>query len=121
MLLRSAQVAGDDDFTRRWGLLFESRAEFATFTHQEWVKWVKEHNERNDWSCWLQWIGERYGYEIISYLHTLSFESPADSIPAKSRSIMLLTSRCLSTWRSRSEAPFCIPSSKRATATGPSF
>lgn len=48
---------------RDWGRLFNGKARFAVFTHQQWVAWVREHDGEGRWSDWLNYVGRRYGYE----------------------------------------------------------
>ena len=43
-----------------WGKIFQGRARFAVFTHQEWVAWVKEHDTEGKWSDWLGYVCSRY-------------------------------------------------------------
>ena len=49
------------DGLRQWGRLFNGRARFAVFTHQEWVGWVQEHDTEGRWSDWLSYVDSRYG------------------------------------------------------------
>ena len=37
-----------------------SRAQFAVFTHQQWVGWVQEHDTEGKWSDWLSYVRSRY-------------------------------------------------------------
>ena len=55
--LRRSGVAG----LRQWEQLFNGRARFAVFTHQEWVGWVQEHDSAGRWSDWLGYVSSRYG------------------------------------------------------------
>ena len=61
-LVHSMRRTGVDNFAKDWGRLFEGRARFAAFTHQEWVRWVADNDQSNQWGAWLEWVGERYGY-----------------------------------------------------------
>ena len=45
---------------RGWRTVFQGRAIFAVFTHQQWVGWVREHDREGRWRGWLSWIGDRY-------------------------------------------------------------
>lgn len=45
---------------RHWGKVFQGRAHFAVFTHQQWVAWVREHDSKGRWLDWLSWIETRY-------------------------------------------------------------
>ncbi len=55
--LRRSGVAG----LRQWGTMFQGRARFAVFTHQQWVAWVREHDTAGRWSDWLHYVRSRYG------------------------------------------------------------
>jgi hypothetical protein len=61
-LIECMSPAGIDDFTKDWACLFEGKANFATFTHQEWVNWVCKNDGEGHWREWLKYIVERYGY-----------------------------------------------------------
>jgi len=61
-LLHSLRNAGVNSFAKDWGSLFEGRARFAAWTHQEWVSWVRTHSAGQDWQDWLTYIESRYGY-----------------------------------------------------------
>ena len=45
-----------------WGEVFQGRARFALFTHQEWVAWVKNHDANGRWRDWLGYVCSRYGF-----------------------------------------------------------
>jgi hypothetical protein len=45
---------------RDWGSLFNGKASFAVFTHQEWVAWVRDHDTTGQWGSSLAWIKGRY-------------------------------------------------------------
>ena len=51
---------GIDDFTTGWGPLFNGKAKFATFTHQDWVKWVRDNDTEGKWNHWFQYVKYRY-------------------------------------------------------------
>ncbi len=53
---------GVERFPDGWGRLFEGKARFATFTHQQWVAWVRAHDHDSRWADWLGYVAERYGY-----------------------------------------------------------
>ncbi len=55
--LRRSGIAG----LRQWGQLFNGRARFAVYTHQEWFGWVQEHDTAGRWSDWLDYVRSRYG------------------------------------------------------------
>ena len=44
-----------------WGNLFQGRAGFSVFSHQQWVAWVRAHDD-GQWADWLDYVGSRYGY-----------------------------------------------------------
>lgn len=54
--LRKTGVARIND----WSHLFQGRARFAVFTHQQWVAWVRT-NDDGAWAEWLSWVEARYG------------------------------------------------------------
>ena len=49
------------DGLKRWGTVFKGSAQFAVFTHQQWVGWVQEHDTEGKWSDWLSYVRSRYG------------------------------------------------------------
>ena len=61
-LLGSMRSSGVLNFTRDWGPLFEGRARFAAFSHQEWIAWVRKHDLDARWGSWFSWVVARYGY-----------------------------------------------------------
>jgi len=61
-LISSLSRAGINDFAKDWACLFEDKAQFATFTHQQWVDWVRKNETQGHWKEWLSYIEERYGY-----------------------------------------------------------
>ena len=61
-LLGSMRSTGLSNFTRDWGPLFEGKARFAAFSHQEWVAWVRQNDFDARWERWASWVAERYGY-----------------------------------------------------------
>ena len=46
---------------REWGSIFDGKARFAVFTHQQWVAWVREQDADENWSDWLLYVQDRYG------------------------------------------------------------
>jgi len=48
---------------RQWGELFHGQAQFAVFTHQQWVAWVHTHGG-GQWTDWLHYVQERYEYNV---------------------------------------------------------
>jgi hypothetical protein len=47
---------------RDWGRLFNGKAHFAVFAHQDWVAWVRDQGDRAEWANWLGYVQERYGF-----------------------------------------------------------
>ena len=45
-----------------WGSLFQGKARFAVFNHQQWVEWVRSHDANGHWRDWLSYVESRYGY-----------------------------------------------------------
>jgi hypothetical protein len=61
-LIGCLKTTGIDDFTESWGKLFEGKAIFKTWTHQEWVQFVRENQKNGEFDEWLEYVRERYGY-----------------------------------------------------------
>ena len=59
-LIECLGTTGIDDFRTGWSRLFDGRAQFATWSHQQWVEWVRQH-DNGRWADWLGYVGERYG------------------------------------------------------------
>jgi hypothetical protein len=59
VLLECLKSTGLRSFTTDWGFLFEGKARFAAFTHQQWVEWVS-NNKRGIWQDWLNYVNKRY-------------------------------------------------------------
>lgn len=64
-LVHCLRSTGVDNFATGWSSLFEGRALFATWTHQEWVCWVRMHDDEREWADWLTYVESRYGYTEI--------------------------------------------------------
>lgn len=47
---------------QQWGELFQGRAGFAVFSHQQWVAWVRAHDSDRKRADWLSYVQSRYGY-----------------------------------------------------------
>jgi hypothetical protein len=47
---------------REWGRLFNGKARFAVFTHQDWVGWIRAKDATGEWKQWLAYVEERYGF-----------------------------------------------------------
>lgn len=60
LMTSSARTSGIQEIRSDWAGLFNGRARFAVFTHQDWVSWVEEHSPR-PWHDWLKYMRERYG------------------------------------------------------------
>ena len=45
-----------------WAKLFHGQAQFAVFTHQQWVGWVRAQDTAQQWGDWLSYVESRYGY-----------------------------------------------------------
>ena len=61
-LVRSMRGAGIKDFTNGWGPMFEGKASFAAFTHQQWVAWVQKHDADGRHRDWLEYVCSRYSF-----------------------------------------------------------
>jgi hypothetical protein len=61
-LITSNQPSGVKDFQTEWGGLFEGKALFKTWTHQEWVEYVRQNGEEKVSKEWVNYINKRYGY-----------------------------------------------------------
>jgi hypothetical protein len=48
--------------SRQWGKLFKGKAEFAVFSHQQWLDWVAGNDDEATWGGWVDWVRERYGF-----------------------------------------------------------
>ncbi|MFC1737971.1 hypothetical protein ACFL1G_02850 [Planctomycetota bacterium] len=61
-LISCLKSTGIDDFRTGWGNLFDGKAGFKSFSHQQWVDWVRNHDSKERWRDWLLYIEQRYGY-----------------------------------------------------------
>jgi len=61
-LIECMSRAAIDDFTKDWADIFDGKAKFTTFTHQQWVDWVRKNDNQQRWKEWLRYIEQRYGY-----------------------------------------------------------
>ncbi len=59
-LIECLKSTGVNDFAKSWGTLFEGKAKFAVFTHQQWVEWVHKHDPHGMWQDWLKYVTKRY-------------------------------------------------------------
>ncbi|HCE56613.1 MAG TPA: hypothetical protein DER09_02170 [Prolixibacteraceae bacterium] len=56
------KTTGINDFQTGWGKLFEGKAMFTTWTHQEWVQFVRDNQVNGEFDEWLEYLKERYYY-----------------------------------------------------------
>lgn len=56
------RTTGIDDFQSGWGKLFDGKAIFKTWTHQQWVQFVRDNQKDGEFNSWLEYLSERYGY-----------------------------------------------------------
>lgn len=56
------RTTGIDDFRTDWGKLFDGKAIFKTWTHQDWVQFVRDNQKNGEIDDWLEYLNERYGY-----------------------------------------------------------
>jgi hypothetical protein len=61
-LIGCLNSTGIDDFQTGWATLFEGKALFKTWTHQEWIQFVRENQQKGEFDEWLKYLNERYGY-----------------------------------------------------------
>ncbi len=62
-LIGCLRATGIDDFQTGWGKLFDGRAIFKTWTHQDWVQFVRDNQNEDEFNDWLGYLDERkYGY-----------------------------------------------------------
>lgn len=53
---------GINDFQTEWTKLFDGKAIFKTWTHQEWVQFVKVNQINGECDDWLRYLYGRYSY-----------------------------------------------------------
>lgn len=53
---------GISDLQTDWSGIFEGKAIFRTWTHQEWVEFVRKNQVKGQFNDWLKYLAERYGY-----------------------------------------------------------
>jgi hypothetical protein len=53
---------GITDLESGWSALFNGKAHFKVFTHQQWVAWVRANGAPSLWQPWLDYVAARYGY-----------------------------------------------------------
>lgn len=53
---------GINDFQTHWADLFEGKAIFRTWKHQEWVDFIRNKQTNGEFDKWLNYLEQRYGY-----------------------------------------------------------
>jgi len=61
-LISCLKSIGIDDFRTEWNHLFDGKAEFKSFSHQQFVTWIRENDSDSKWKDWLSYVKKRYGY-----------------------------------------------------------
>lgn len=61
-LISCLKTTGINDFQTGWGKLFDGKALFKTWTHQEWVQFVRDKQKNGEFDEWLKYLNKRYGY-----------------------------------------------------------
>jgi len=61
-LIRCLRTTGIKDFQKDWAELFDGKAIFKSWKHQEWVQFVRENQVNGEFDEWLEYLNERYGY-----------------------------------------------------------
>jgi hypothetical protein len=61
-LIGCLKSTGVSEFPKVWGKLFEGKALFKTWTHQEWVQYIRDNQKGQELNDWLGYVNERYGY-----------------------------------------------------------
>ena len=61
-LINSLSSSGINDFRDGWGKIFEGKARFTSFSHQQFASWVRDNDNNSRWSNWLTYISQRYRY-----------------------------------------------------------
>ena len=61
-LKKCLSTSGIDDFQTKWASIFEGKASFKTWTHQEWVQYVRENQKTGEHNSWLDYLNDRYDY-----------------------------------------------------------
>ncbi len=60
-LIGCMKTTGVVDFQTDWAGLFEGKAIFKTWKHQEWVQFVRDNQEKGEFDDWLEYLNQRYG------------------------------------------------------------
>jgi len=61
-LISCLKSTGIDDFRAEWSNLFDGKAGFKSFSHQQFVTWIRENDSDSKWKDWLSYVKNRYGY-----------------------------------------------------------
>ena len=61
-LISCLKSSGIDDFRAEWSHLFDGKAGFKTFSHQQFVTWIRENDSDGKWKDWLSYVKNRYCY-----------------------------------------------------------
>ncbi len=61
-LISCLRTTGIDNFQTGWATLFDGKAVFKTWTHQEWVQFVRDNQKNGEFDAWLNYMNQRYGY-----------------------------------------------------------
>ncbi|MBL7111062.1 MAG: hypothetical protein ISS19_03890 [Bacteroidales bacterium] len=61
-LIECLKSTGINDFQTEWAKLFDGKAIFKTWTHQEWVQFVRANQVNGEFNNWLGYLNKRYGY-----------------------------------------------------------
>jgi hypothetical protein len=61
-LITCLKSTGIDDFRAEWSNLFDGKAGFKSFSHQQFVTWIRENDSGSKWKDWLSYVKNRYGY-----------------------------------------------------------
>jgi hypothetical protein len=61
-LLGCLRNTGLENWTEDWGKMFDGQAQFATWTHQDWVDFVRSNESNHKCKDWLEYVANRYGY-----------------------------------------------------------
>ncbi len=54
---------GIKDFAMGWKKIFNGKAGFSAFSHQDWVQYVVDNGSAT-WASWIRYVNERYGFNI---------------------------------------------------------
>jgi len=61
-LIGCLRTTGIHDFQNDWAGLFDGKALFKTWKHQEWVQFVRDNQMNGEFADWVEYMDERYGY-----------------------------------------------------------